>query len=67
LITQTKESFFSKNSHHWFLAQIIDYLDPDRDIYYPPKDNEPPYCKAGLHYSIPDDTVGIGLKVDPKY
>ena len=42
-------------------------LDPDRDIYYPPKINEPSYCKAGLHYSIPDHVVGIGLKIDPMY
>ena len=49
------------------IADIIDLLDPSRDIYYPHKDNEPSYCKAGLHYSIPDHAVGIGLKVDPKY
>lgn len=49
------------------MAKIIDKLDPSRDIYYPPKSNEPSYCKAGLHYSIPDHVVGIGLCVPPEY
>ena len=49
------------------MHEIVGMLDPSRDIYYPPKNNEPSHCKAGLHYSIPDDVVGIGLKVDPLY
>lgn len=67
LIEDTKRKFFKINEAYFREADLKKFLDPSRDIYYPPKDSEPSYCKAGLHYSIPDDAVGIGLKVDPQY
>ena len=67
LIRDTKKEFFRVNASHFSYGDIEKYLDSSRDVYYPPKINEPSYCRAGLHYSIPDDVVGIGLKTDPKY
>lgn len=64
LIQETKTRFFETNK---FEKQISRFLDPSRDVYYPIKGKEPPYCRAGLHYSIPDHVVGIGLQVDPQY
>lgn len=66
LIRDTKKEFFRLNASKFTYGDIEKYLDSSRDIYYPPKINEPSYCRAGLHYSIPDDVVGIGLRINPQ-
>jgi len=67
IIQSTKEAFFARNVQFFNREQLQYYFDESRDIYYPPKDKEPSFCRAGLHYSIPDNAVGIGLRVDSSY
>lgn len=39
LIRDTKKEFFSVNASHFTYGDFEKYLDPRRDIYYPPKIN----------------------------